>query len=165
MVNLTRAVVISALVPLCVHTSITRAAAPRVLLDECWETTFLEPFDELNLANESNPAGWTTQYIWDRNTIINQELQYYIDPRLHEVNPFVVEQGILSITAMKTPAALSNRVAEQAYVSGVLTSRNWFEQQHGRFEVKAKVGYGLHSGCYRLTNNGLKGLRYCPNSM
>lgn len=133
--------------------STTSAAAPAQRLnDACWDTTFFEPFDELRLARIGDTSGWTTQYIWDRNTIINQEMQYYVDPRVHAVNPFSIDDGVLSITATKTPSSMLNTTQNQPYISGVLTSRNWFEQKYGRFEVMAKVpkGKGLWSAFWML---------------
>lgn len=120
--------------------------------DQCWNTTFFEPFDELRLANAENSEGWTTQYIWDRSTIINNELQYYVNPASHPVNPFSVNDGLLTISATRTPNNLLNTTDGQEYISGVLTSRNWFEQQYGRFEVFAQVpkGQGLWSAFWML---------------
>ncbi len=130
----------------------TVAEPKQRLNDQCWNTTFFEPFDELRLASSDNTQGWTTQYIWDRSTIINNELQYYVDPTTHPVNPFNVDDGILTISATRTPRDLLNRTADQQFTSGVLTSRNWFEQKHGRFEVLAQVpkGQGLWSAFWML---------------
>jgi len=123
------------------------------LNDQCWNTTFFEPFDDLRLASDSDDGqGWTTQYIWDRSTIINNELQYYVDPSSHPVNPFSVSDGVLTISATRTPENLLATTDGQEYISGVLTSRNWFEQKHGRFEVFAQVpkGQGLWSAFWML---------------
>jgi len=135
-----------------ISTAALHAAAGEPLNDSCWTQTFLEPFDELRLANENNSSGWTTRYIWDRDTIINSELQYYVDPVEHRINPFSIAKGVLSISAQVTPENLVANFANQAYVSGVLTSRNWFEQKYGRFEIRAKVpkGRGLWSAFWLL---------------
>jgi len=140
----------SALLVSCASSSV---AAPASTLDDaCWETSFLDNFNQLRLASAENGAGWTTQYIWDRNTIINEEQQFYVDPDQHGVNPFSIDDGILTISATKTPARLKATAQNQPYVSGVLTSRLWFEQYHGRFEVMAKVpkGQGLWSAFWLL---------------
>lgn len=128
------------------------AAADKTLNNECWDITFFEPFDELSLASAENPEGWTTQYIWDRSTIINNELQYYVDPREHLINPFSVSNGVLTISATPTPKNLLDTTDQQPYISGVITSRQWFEQKYGRFEVRAKVpkGQGLWSAFWML---------------
>ncbi len=133
-------------------TSSLGAASQRTLDDSCWETTFFEPFDALTLASNEDPNGWTTQYIWDRDTIINQEMQYYVNPNEHPVNPFSVSDGVLTISATETPQDLLQSTQGQPFISGVLTSRNWFEQQYGRFEVRAQVpkGQGLWSAFWML---------------
>jgi len=126
---------------------------PKVIDPACWVQSFSDEFDTLDYWDpKTNEGQWRTQYIWDRDTIINEELQYYIDPKEHGVSPFSVNNGILSITADKTPASLREQVNGQEYVSGVLTSENGFSQKYGRFEVFAKVpkGKGLWSAFWLL---------------
>lgn len=121
--------------------------------DSCWKSTFVEDFDTLDLRDESNGEGrWRTRYIWGRDTIINRELQYYIDPDEHDASPFSIDDGILTIRASRTPAGLADRVAGQGYVSGVLTTEKSFAQKYGRFEASAQVpsGRGLWSALWLL---------------
>ena len=122
--------------------------------DQCWDMSFEEPFDTLSLWNESQPNGmWRTQYIWPRETIINDEQQFYIDPIEHGMSPFSIDDGILSIEATPTPRALRGVVSGQPYVSGVLTSEKSFSQKYGRFEVRARLpegGQGLWSAFWLL---------------
>ena len=125
----------------------------QALDDSCWDMSFEEPFDKLSLWNDDNPAGrWRTQYIWPRETIINNEQQFYIDPEQHGVSPFSINDGILSITAEPTPRALRGVVEGQPYVSGVLTSEKSFSQQYGRFDIRAQLpeGQGLWSAFWLL---------------
>ncbi len=125
----------------------------QALDNSCWDMSFEEPFDKLSLWNDGNPDGlWRTQYIWPRETIINNEQQFYIDPEQHGVSPFSINEGILSITAMPTPRALRGVVEGQPYVSGVLTTEKSFSQQYGRFEVRAQLpeGQGLWSAFWLL---------------
>ncbi len=118
----------------------------QALDDRCWNMSFEEPFDRLSLWNDGNPEGlWRTQYIWPRETIINNEQQYYIDPEQHGVSPFSINDGILSITATPTPRALRGVVEGQPYVSGVLTSEKSFSQKYGRFEVRAQPPDGTRA--------------------
>jgi beta-glucanase (GH16 family) len=119
----------------------------------CWTQTFSDEFDSLDLWDpQTNTGQWRTRYIWDRNVIINNELQYYIDPKEHGLSPFDIDDGILSITANKTPMALRDAVQNQPYISGVLTSENGFAQQYGRFDVRARPpkGKGLWSAFWLL---------------
>jgi len=95
---------------------------------------------------------WKTSYIWGSDIRINNELQYYVDPRIHGYNPFSLEDGILTITARPTPAKLLPLVNHMPYVSGVLTTEEGFSQQYGRFEARVKVpkGKGLWSAFWLL---------------
>ncbi|MBX2881690.1 MAG: glycoside hydrolase family 16 protein [Granulosicoccus sp.] len=132
-------------------------AEKQPLDDKCWSISFEDSFDELSLWQDSD-AGipgngrWRTRYIWDRETIINQELQFYIDPELHGYSPFRIEDGVLNIVAEPTPQNLKDKVSGQAYISGVLTTEKGFSQKYGRFEVRAKVpeGRGLWSAFWLL---------------
>jgi len=125
--------------------------------DRCWQETFLDEFDTLDLRDESGQADpvegrWRSRYIWGRDTIINRELQYYIDPAEHGLSPFEVDDSTLSIIARRTPATLADKVARQGYVSGVLTTEKSFSQKYGRFEARAQIpsGRGLWSALWLL---------------
>jgi len=121
--------------------------------DQCWQQTWLDDFETLSLNNVNTPDGrWTTQYIWPRETIINNEMQFYIDPEEHGETPFSVDRGILSISARPTPKELRDKVKGQPFISGVLTTEKSFSQQYGRFEVVAQVprGKGLWSAFWLL---------------
>ena len=125
----------------------------KVLDDACWTQSFIDEFDNIDFWNaDTNTGQWRTQYIWPRDVIINNELQYYIDPAIHGVSPFSTNDGVLTITATPTPVALAGKVSNQPYVSGVLTTENGFSQQYGRFEARAKVptGKGLWSAFWLL---------------
>lgn len=128
-------------------------AAPERLSDHCWDQTFVDNFDVLKLEDPATgQTGWKTAYIWPRDVIINNEMQYYVDPDIHGVNPFSINDGVLRISATKTPSALLPKVAQQPYLSGVLTTENGFSQQYGRFEARLKVprGKGLWSAFWLL---------------
>ena len=142
------------LVPASTHAQAPQrpAEVPARLDDQCWSLTFEDEFDTLDLwSDESQSGQWRTRYIWGRDTIINNELQYYIDQREHGVSPFEIQDGILSIIAMRTPDTLRTRVPS-VYVSGVLTTEKGFNHQYGRFDVFARVpsGKGLWSAFWLL---------------
>ena len=129
------------------------AADKAPLNDACWDMSFSEDFDDLSLWDETTGTGrWKTSYIWGSDIVINNELQYYIDPDVHGLSPFAVKDGILQIIADHTPDSLLEKVDYRPYISGVLTTENDFSQQHGRFEVFAKVpeGRGLWSAFWLL---------------
>ncbi len=129
---------------------------PATLNDACWNISFEDDFDELSLWDETGtsttPGVWRTQYIWPRDVIINNEQQYYIDPNIHGVSPFSINDSVLSITASPLPRELRALAQGQPYVSGVLTTEKSFSQMHGRFEVRAEVpeGQGLWSAFWLL---------------
>ena len=115
----------------------------QVLDDTCWDLTFNEEFKQLSLWDPEKQQGrWKTDYIWDRDTIINNELQYYIDPNLHGESPFSIDNSVLTISATPTPAALKAKVKGSRYISGLLTTQKDFSQRYGRFEIRAKVPAG-----------------------
>ena len=130
------------------------SAERRAPLDEaCWTPTFDEPFDSLSLHDENTGEGrWTPAYIWGADIIINEEQQYYVDPRAYRHDPFEIDNGVLDIVAQPTPDALKPVVKGQQYVSGVLTTEHSFAQRYGRFEVRARVpeGQGLWSAFWLL---------------
>jgi len=121
--------------------------------DECWEPTFSEDFNELSLWNPEDGSGiWKTSYIWGNDIRINNELQYYVDPRQHPVNPFSINEGILKITANKTAPNHLESTNNLPYTSGVLTTEKSFAQKYGRFEARVKVpaGKGLWAAFWLL---------------
>lgn len=147
--------VVSLVVPaLCALVSTNSLAQQgRSLSDACWSPSFEETFDELSIRNHANPSGlWHTRYIWDRNIIINNEQQFYVDPDEHGHSVFTIKDSVLSIEAIPTPRALRGIVEGQPYVSGVLTTEKSFAQKYGRFEVRAQVpfGQGLWSAFWLL---------------
>lgn len=131
----------------------TAAGNPETLIDACWENTFTDEFDQLRLWNaETGTGDWKTSYIWGSDIRINNELQYYINPRKHGYNPFSLNDGILTITAQPTPPDLRSKVNNMPYISGVLTTEEGYSQKYGRFEAFAKVprGKGLWSAFWLL---------------
>jgi len=126
-----------------VYITLPRLALGQPLDDACWQQTFNEEFNELSLWDPATGQGrWKTSYIWDRDVIINNELQYYVDPRLHTHSPFSTNDGILTVTALPTPPAIKKHVGKSEYVSGLLTTQKDFSQRYGRFEMRAQVPAG-----------------------
>lgn len=99
-----------------------------------WKLTHAYEFDKLKLDE------WNTQYIWPRETIINNEQQWYLDPLEGDVSPFAIEDGVLEITADTTTGAQVRETNGQPYTSGLLTSRHkGYSQLYGYFEARAKL--------------------------
>ena len=130
-----------------------QAGTPETLDETCWQVSFEDDFDKLELWNpETRTGDWKTSYIWGSDIRINNELQYYIDPRVHGYNPFSLTDGILTISARPTPPDILAKVNNMPYISGVLTTEEGFSQKYGRFETRAKVpkGKGLWAAFWLL---------------
>lgn len=85
---------------------------------------------------------FTTRYIWERDEIINDESQYYVDPdAVHDdLNPFRLTDAGLSIIARPTPPELLGSVVGQPFISGLLTTRHTGHSQWGGlWEISAKL--------------------------
>ncbi|NIA68615.1 family 16 glycosylhydrolase [Pelagibius litoralis] len=107
--------------------------------------TFEDGFDSLDLWNGQNGT-WDTNYWWgapNGSTLPNNnELQWYID---HDyaptagVNPFSIEDGVLTITAAEAAPAIQPQIDGFEYTSGMLTSYETFAQTYGYFEIRADM--------------------------
>lgn len=122
----------------------------------CWQKTFADEFDNLSLR-ETSSGTWTTAYTWGDGGI-NNEKQYYADPRQHGVNPFLLKNGLLHIQAKPTLLEVLPRVAGMNYTSGLLTTEKSFDQIYGLFEIRARLpsGKGLWPAFWLLPTDKKK---------
>lgn len=109
------------------------------------ELTFSDEFDTLDLWNGSSGT-WDSNFWWGAangsSLTSNKELQWYIDTNYaptRSVNPFSVDDGILTITAAKAPAAIRPEINNYQYTSGLLTTYESFAQTYGYFEIRADM--------------------------
>lgn len=138
--------------------------------------TFNDEFDEHPLASGrwvphyAGGAAWPEARYWGgdgsdfkRKTSANGEQQIYVDPRYAGrgsaplgLDPFHVENGVLSITARRTPAELKGVLFNNEYTSGILTTQGTFSQKYGYFEIHAKIpiGTGVWPAFWMLADNG-----------
>ncbi|WP_426231610.1 family 16 glycosylhydrolase [Pararhizobium sp. DWP3-4] len=107
--------------------------------------TFGDNFDTLQLVNGTEGV-WEAKYWWapEKGATLtgNGELQWYVNPRhapTSASNPFYVSDGVLTITAEKTPDAISAEVEGYDYTSGMLTTHASFSQTYGYFEIRADM--------------------------
>src|ERR1700739_1779680 len=98
-----------------------------------------------------------------RKTKWNGEQQIYVDPGYEGrgsvalgLDPFKVQDGILSIIASRTPPALKDALFGNQYVSGILTTQQSFSQKYGYFEIRSKIplGVGVWPAFWMLANDG-----------
>src|SRR6201999_2791962 len=138
--------------------------------------TFHDDFDQHPLASGiwtphyAGGATWPEARYWGgdgsdfkRKTSANGEQQIYVDPRYAGrgatplgLDPFKVQNGVLSIVARRTPDDLKGVLFNNDYISGILTSQGSFAQKHGYFEIRAKVpvGHGVWPAFWMLADDG-----------
>jgi beta-glucanase (GH16 family) len=124
--------------------------------------TFHDDFDEHPLSkgkwapHYAGGASWPEARYWGgdgsdfkRKTTYNGEQQIYVDPRYGGrgttplgLDPFKIRDGVLSIVASRTPAALKPVLFNNEYVSGILTTQSSFSQKYGYFEIRSKIPVG-----------------------
>jgi beta-glucanase (GH16 family) len=138
--------------------------------------TFHDDFDAHPLSNGkwvphyAGGAAWPEARYWGgtgsdfrRKDVWNGEQQIYVDPRYSGqtttplgLDPFRVRDGILSIVASRTPAALKPVLFNNEYISGILTTQGSFAQKYGYFEIRAKIpiGIGVWPAFWMLADDG-----------
>jgi len=107
--------------------------------------TFADEFDALSLRS-GDQGTWDAKYWWapekGSSLTTNGEAQWYINPAYagtSEVNPFSVENGVLTITAAETPQSIAAEVEGYDYTSGMLNTYSSFSQTYGYFEIRADM--------------------------
>ena len=110
--------------------------------------TFSDDFNSLSLWDPNTHTGtWQTTYPWGARTFpSNGEIQLYVDPSYQGtaghplgLNPFSINNGVLTITASQTPQDLLSSVGNYPYISGELNNSQVFTQQYGYFEMRAQL--------------------------
>jgi beta-glucanase (GH16 family) len=105
---------------------------------------FSDEFDTLNLWNGESGT-WESNFPWggeNGSTLGGSELQWYIDTDYgptKTVNPFSVENGVLTITAERAPDSIKSEINNYDYTSGILTTHKSFAQTYGYFEMRADM--------------------------
>jgi beta-glucanase (GH16 family) len=118
------------------------------------ELTFADEFDSFRRLT-GNDGVWRTTFgdgthegLDRRSLPTNGEMQFYVDPDLADergpmgLNPFSVEDGVLTIIARPTPPGLAPRIRDYRYVSGVITTQPSLNQTYGYFEMRARLPEG-----------------------
>ncbi len=139
--------------------------------------TFSDEFNGLSLYDSKAGTGtWKTNFAsgtqdsttngyTSRTLQQNHEQQIYVDPSLAgtgtkplNINPFSVNNGVLSITAAKADSSVQSALWGYQYTSGLLTTEKTFSQQYGYFEIRADLptGQGMWPAFWLLPTNGTK---------
>ena len=116
--------------------------------------TFGDEFNSFSWYNSMAPSKtpdgvWRTEFGFggvgsQASRTMNGGEQVYLDSVWDPIglNPISVKDGILTITATKTPEIYKPMLWNENYVSGVITSKMSFSQQYGYFEIKAQLPAG-----------------------
>lgn len=124
--------------------------------------SFADEFNTLSLWNGSSGT-WDTNYWWgaeNGSTLAgNGEKQWYIDHDYlptKSVNPFSVDDGVLTITAARAAEAIKPYINNYEYTSGMLTTYESFSQTYGYFEIRADMpdNHGVWPAFWLLPADG-----------
>ena len=124
--------------------------------------SFSDEFDTLSLRNGSSGT-WDTNFWWGRengSTLAgNGEKQWYIDHEYEptsSVDPFSIDDGVLTITAARAPDAIQPHINDYEYTSGLLTTHGSFSQTYGYFEIRADMpdNHGVWPAFWLLPEDG-----------
>ena len=107
--------------------------------------SFSDNFNTLDLRH-GDSGTWDTNFWWgaaNGSTLTqNGERQWYIDADYgptSSVHPFSIDDGVLTITAARAPAAVRPYINNYEYTSGLLTTFESFSQTYGYFEIRADM--------------------------
>jgi beta-glucanase (GH16 family) len=131
--------------------------------------TFSDEFNGLSIWNGATGT-WSTNWWYNDEWGLypksnggtlegNGELQWYINDNYaatSAVNPWSVNNGVLSITADKASSTISPLINNYKYTSGELNTWHSFSQTYGYFEISAKLpaGQGLWPAFWLLQEDG-----------
>ena len=113
--------------------------------------TFSEDFTSLKLWDgtsglDTRPGwGMWPQFDTGFTESGNGEQEWFIQPgdaQTASVNPFSVQNGVLTISANPTPSSMLPYVDNQPYTSGWIDTYHEFSQTYGYFEMRAQLPAG-----------------------
>lgn len=131
--------------------------------------TFSEEFDSLSLYSLANKSGlWNTSFSIVGGASVHARTiaglsSVYVDAAFAGtgkaplgIDPFSIDDGILTITSAPTPQGALQYLDNRAYTGGLLTSRTSFSQEYGYFEIRAAMpkGAGMYSAFWMLPTDG-----------
>ena len=114
---------------------------------------YVRVFDEEFNGTDLDRTLWKTALPWGPDTTINGETQYFVnvfgaDPI--DYSPFEFTGETMKITGKRTPPELLAAANDKPYLSGVITTSDYFKMTYGYVEMSAKLagGEGLLSTFY-----------------
>ncbi|CAN5580882.1 hypothetical protein BH10PSE5_BH10PSE5_22060 [soil metagenome] len=122
---------------------------------------FGEDFNKLSLYDPATGQGvWKTNFCFgtqrdgdptsfSSHSLNDGEKMIYVDTNFAGsgkvdlgINPFSVDNGVMTITAQATPADCQSALWDFQYTSGLLTTQTSFSQVYGYFEIRADLPEG-----------------------
>jgi Ca2+-binding RTX toxin-like protein len=110
---------------------------------------FSDEFNRTTLA-DADAQVWGTKLWWGGRTITGgYQKQFFIDKDYVSKNgvtpgidPFSLQDGVLTITATQTPIELLPEVSNYKYLSGIINTYNSFSFMYGYVEIRAQATAG-----------------------
>ena len=124
--------------------------------------SFADEFNSLSLWDGTSGT-WDSNFWWgaDNGSTLtgNGEKQWYIDHDYgptSSVDPFSIDNGVLTITAARAPDAIRSSINNYEYTSGLLTTYESFSQTYGYFEIRADMpgNHGVWPAFWLLPADG-----------
>ena len=118
-----------------------------------WKTNY-----SYGTQGESGSMAWSS-----RTSTRTGDQEIFVDPAYAGsgttalgINPFSINDGVLTITASKSPTADLGALDGYQYTSGLLTTEKSFAQLYGYFEIRAELptGQGVWPAFWLLPANG-----------
>lgn len=118
-----------------------------------YELTFRDEFNDDSIDEQK----WDTS-LFSPDTVIFDQLQYYVDvldPEETNPSPFSFDGDNLHISATSTTEEQRPNANEQAYLSGILTTRDRFSMRYGYIEARVNLpeGRGIWPALWMLGAN------------
>lgn len=132
----------------------TNSVVQSVDLDADYTLVFADDFE----GDSLDFTRWKTALEWGPDLVVNQEEQYYVDIENAPdfgYNPFTLNDGILTISAVPTPDELAASANNQPWLSGVLSTASRFDMQYGYLEARMDLpaGRSLWSSLWMLSSD------------
>lgn len=134
------------------------AANPLAINLDDYQLAFEDDFEDASIDDTK----WAT-LLWQPGTVLLDQQQHYVDSQNSDesfLSPFSFDDGVLTISAARTPEGEQSAAFEQPWLSGLLTTREDFNFTHGYVEARVSVeeGVGLWPSIWMLGSefNGLQ---------
>lgn len=140
--------------------AIDRPVQGPTLAPSGYAVSFADEFDDPDTLRinedgrwERGGPFWRSRHRWSRFDVINKEKQIYMDRGFAGtgdtplgVDPFSIQNGVLTITAQAAAPATRSAIKDYAYTSGMISSATSHSQTYGYFEARCRVPPGR--GCW-----------------